>query len=118
MKLVINMVMGTMMTAFAEGLSLGDKAGLNKTDIIEVLAQGAINNPMFQLKGPLMADGNFNTAFPLKHMQKDMRLALLLGDSVNQPLHTSSAANNAYIKAKKNGCSDEDFSAVIKCIEA
>ncbi len=117
MKLVINMIMGTMMAAFAEGLSLGDKAGLQKPDIIDVLAQGAINNPMFQLKGPLMTDGNFTAAFPLKHMQKDMRLALLLGDACDQPLHTSSAANNAFIKAKKNGCSDEDFSAVIKNIE-
>ena len=114
MKLVINMIMGTMMTAFAEGLSLGDKVGLEQTDILEVLAQGAINNPMFQLKGPLMAEGNFTPAFPLKHMQKDMRLALLLGDSYDQPLYTSSAANNAYIRARKNGYSDEDFSAVIK----
>lgn len=114
MKLIINMIMGTMMTAFAEGLSLGDKIGLEQTDILEVLTQGAINNPMFQLKGPLMAEGNFTPAFPLKHMQKDMRLALLLGDLYSQPLHTSSAANNAYIRARQNGCSDEDFSAVIK----
>ena len=117
MKIVINMVMGTMMTAFAEGLSLGDKAGLEKTDIIDVIAQGAINNPMFQLKGALMSEGNFAPAFPLKHMQKDMRLALQLGDTFSQPLHTSSAANNAYIRSRKNGYSDEDFSAVIKNIE-
>ncbi len=117
MKLVINMIMGTMMTAFAEGISLGDKIGLQKTDILDVIAQGAINNPMFQLKGPPMTEGNFTPAFPLKHMQKDMRLALLLGDACSQPLHTSSAANNAYIAARKIGCSDEDFSAVIKAVE-
>lgn len=116
MKLVINMVMGTMMAAFSEGLSLGDAIGLDKDDILDVLSQGAINNPMFQLKGPLMNNGSFGPAFPLKHMQKDMRLALLLGDSCNQPLATSSTANNAYIAAKNIGCSDEDFSAVIKAI--
>ncbi len=117
MKLVINMIMGTTMVAFAEGLSLGEKIGLGKPDIFDVLAQGAINNPMFQLKGPLMAEGNYATAFPLKHMQKDMRLALLLGDKHAQPLSTSSAANTAFIDAKSNGCSDEDFSAVMKVIE-
>lgn len=116
-KLVINMIMGTMMAAFAEGLSLGDKIGLKKADILDVIAQGAINNPMFQLKGPLMTKGNFTPAFPLKHMQKDMRLALLLGDACSQPLHTTSAANNAYIAARQSGYSDEDFSAVIKDIE-
>ncbi len=117
MKLVINMIMGTTMVAFAEGLSLGEKIGLDKPDIFDVLAQGAINNPMFQLKGPLMAEGNYATAFPLKHMQKDMRLALLLGDKHAQPLSTSSAANTAFIDAKSKGSSDEDFSAVMKVIE-
>lgn len=116
MKLVINMIMGSMMTAFAEGLTLGEKVGLSMSDLVDVLAQGAINNPMFQLKGPLMADGNYNTAFPLKHMQKDMRLAMQLADEHAQAMFTSSAANNAYIKARKMGCGDEDFSAVLKAI--
>ena len=71
MKLVINMVMGTMMTAFADGLSPCGKIRLQKTDIGDVLAQGAINNPLFQFKGPLMTQGNFTPAFPLKHMQKE-----------------------------------------------
>jgi len=116
MKLVINMIMGSMMTAVSEGLALGDKIGLSMTSVLEVLAQGAINNPMFQLKGPLMADGNFTPAFPLKHMQKDMRLALLMGDSSGQPLNTAAAANNAFIKARNEGFGDEDFSAVLKAI--
>jgi 3-hydroxyisobutyrate dehydrogenase-like beta-hydroxyacid dehydrogenase len=117
MKLVINMVMGTMMTAFAEGLALGNSIGLKESEVIDVLAQGAINNQMFQLKGPLMATGNFSPAFPLKHMQKDMRLALQLGDENGQAMFTASAANNAYIKARKTGSADEDFSAVIKVIK-
>lgn len=116
MKLVINMIMGTMMTAFAEGLALGDKGGLDMADILEVLTQGAIDNPMFRLKGPQMAKSSFSTAFPLKHMQKDMRLALQLGDECGQALYTSGAANNSYIKAREQGGADEDFSAVLKAI--
>ncbi len=117
MKLVINMIMGSMMTAFGEGLALGDKVGLEMGDIIDVLAQGAINNPMFQLKGPQMANGNFSPAFPLKHMQKDMRLALLLGDEHDQPLFTASAANSIYIKARQEGYAEDDFSASFKVIK-
>jgi 3-hydroxyisobutyrate dehydrogenase-like beta-hydroxyacid dehydrogenase len=116
MKLVINMIMGTMMTAFGEGLALGGKAGLNMADILDVLTQGAIDNPMFRLKGPQMAQNNFPTAFPLKHMQKDMRLALQLGDEYGQPLFTAGAANNLYIKTREAGGADEDFSAVLKAI--
>eukprot|EP00959_Pyramimonas_sp_CCMP1952_P067467 1408345-Pyramimonas_sp.AAC.1 len=36
MKLVVNMVMGAMMTAFGEGLELGKKAGLDQQQILEV----------------------------------------------------------------------------------
>jgi len=117
MKLVINMIMGTMMTAFGEGLSLGEKAGLNISDIITVLDQGVIANQMFRLKGPMMAEGRFPTAFPLKHMQKDMRLALLMGDEKGQALFTAVAANGSYIKARNRGCGDDDFSAVLQVIK-
>ena len=117
MKLVINMIMGTMMTAFGEGLSLGEKAGLNISDIITVLDQGVIANQMFRLKGPMMAQGRFPTAFPLKHMQKDMRLALLMGDENGQTLFTAGAANDLYIKARNKGCDDDDFSAVLQVIK-
>ncbi len=117
MKLVINMIMGTMMTAFGEGLSLGEKAGLNMSDIITVLDQGVISNQMFRLKGPMMAEGRFPTAFPLKHMQKDMRLALLMGDENGQSLFTAGAANASYIKARNKGCDDDDFSAVLQVIK-
>lgn len=116
MKLVINMIMGTMMAAFGEGLALGDKSGLKMTDILDVLAEGAIDNPMFRLKGPQMAQKNFPTAFPLKHMQKDMRLALQLGDELGQSLFTAGAANNLYIKARKGGGAEDDFSVVFKFI--
>jgi len=117
MKLVINMIMGTMMTAFGEGLSLGEKAGLNMNDIINVLDQGVIANQMFRLKGPMMAEGRFPTAFPLKHMQKDMRLALMMGDEYGQALFTSGEANGSYLKARSKGHDDDDFSAVLQVIK-
>lgn len=116
MKLVINMIMGTMMAAFSEGLALGTKAGLNGTDILEVLCQGAIDNPMFRLKGGSMTKDLFTTAFPLKHMQKDLRLALQMGEENTQPLQSAAAANSSYLRAISAGFGDEDFSAVLKAI--
>ncbi len=116
MKLVINMIMGGMMAIFCEGLALGGKAGLQESDILEVLAAGALANPMFQLKGNAIGQGNFTTAFPLKHMQKDLRLAVALGDRLDQPLASAATANEAFKRAKAEGFSDEDFSALIKTI--
>jgi 3-hydroxyisobutyrate dehydrogenase-like beta-hydroxyacid dehydrogenase len=80
MKLVVNMIMGTMMTAFSEGVALADGAGLDVETLLTVLDSGAMSNPLFNLKGSALIKDDYPTAFPLKHMQKDMRLALALGE--------------------------------------
>ncbi|WP_224961731.1 NAD(P)-dependent oxidoreductase [Geomonas subterranea] len=116
MKLIVNMVMGGMMTIFCEGLALADKAGLSSADLLDVLDSGALANPMFKLKGAQMTQGLFDPAFPLKHMQKDMRLAVALGDSLNQPLPSAAAANESFKRAKGMGLADRDFCAVLKAI--
>ncbi|WP_298431736.1 NAD(P)-dependent oxidoreductase [Geobacter sp.] len=114
MKLVVNMMMGGMMAIFCEGLALGGEAGLAHDDILDVVAAGAMANPMFALKGKLMGEGNFAPAFPLKHMQKDLRLAVALGDRVGQPLFTAATANELFKRARAAGLGDEDFSALFK----
>ena len=113
MKLVVNQVMGVMMAAWAEGLTLAEKSGLETSDLIKVASEGAIACPMFALKGPLMAQRSFSPAFPLKHQQKDLRLALELAESVGSSMPTTIAANQIYLGALKE-YGDSDFSAVIQ----
>eukprot|EP00873_Tetraselmis_striata_P006911 jgi/Tetstr1/427175/TSEL_017363.t1 len=116
MKLVVNMVMGSMMSAFSEGMSLADRSGLKQEELLEVLSLGAMNNPLFTMKGPGLIGHSYPPAFPLKHQQKDMRLALALGDDVDQPLPIAAAANEAYKAAKAAGFGDSDMSAVHEAI--
>ncbi|KAK3164602.1 hypothetical protein QOZ80_1AG0021740 [Eleusine coracana subsp. coracana] len=118
MKLVVNMVMGSMMVSFSEGLLLSEKAGLDPSTLVEVISQGAISAPMFSLKGPSMVKATYPTAFPLKHQQKDLRLALTLAESVSQSIPTVAAANEVYKVAKSLGLADEDFSAVIEALKS
>ncbi|EYU46068.1 hypothetical protein ABFS82_04G076400 [Erythranthe guttata] len=112
MKLVVNMIMGSMMNAFSEGLVLADKSGLDPQTLLDVLDLGAIANPMFKMKGPSMTKSSYPPAFPLKHQQKDMRLALALGDENAVPMPVAAAANEAFKKARSMGLGDLDFSAV------
>ena len=39
----------------------------------------------------------YDPHFPLQHQQKDLRLALQLGDKVEQPLYITAAANEVFI---------------------
>jgi 3-hydroxyisobutyrate dehydrogenase-like beta-hydroxyacid dehydrogenase len=116
MKLIVNMVMGGMMTVFCEGLALAAKAGLESSDLLDVIDSGAIANPMFKMKGAQIGQGSFAPAFPLKHMQKDLRLAIALGDTLGQPLLAAATANETFKKARALGLSDQDFCAVFQAI--
>ncbi|XP_018731471.2 glyoxylate/succinic semialdehyde reductase 2, chloroplastic isoform X3 [Eucalyptus grandis] len=118
MKLVVNMIMGSMMASFSEGLLLSEKVGLDPKVLVEVVSQGAISAPMYSVKGPSMVQSQYPTAFPLKHQQKDMRLALGLAESVSQSTPIAAAANELYKVAKSYGLSDQDFSAVIEALKA
>ncbi|GBF88845.1 glyoxylate succinic semialdehyde reductase-like [Raphidocelis subcapitata] len=112
MKLVVNGVMGAVMGAFSEGMALAEASGLRQSDLLEVLSLGAMACPMFALKGPALAQRSYPPAFKLVSQQKDMRLALALGDALDQPLPVMAAANEQYKKAKALGLGDSDFSAV------
>jgi 2-hydroxy-3-oxopropionate reductase len=116
MKLVVNMIMGGMMTAFCEGLALADRGGLAAADLLDVLAAGALANPMFAIKGAQIGRGEYSPAFPLKHMQKDLRLATDLGDILAQSLPVAQAANGVFEEALAEGRGDEDFCAVYRTV--
>jgi 3-hydroxyisobutyrate dehydrogenase-like beta-hydroxyacid dehydrogenase len=116
MKLVVNMIMGGMMGAFCEGLALGEKCGLNADGVVEILQAGAMSNPMFAGKGAQIMAEDFSPAFPLKHMHKDLRLAVELAAEMGQSLDVSSTALNVFQEAMEEGLGDDDFSAVAKTV--
>ncbi|KAJ4847447.1 putative oxidoreductase glyr1 [Turnera subulata] len=118
MKLVVNMIMGSMMNAFSEGLVLAERSGLNPSNLLDVLDLGGIANPMFRGKGPAMLKSSHSPAFPLKHQQKDMRLALALGDENAVSMPVAAAANESFKKARSMGLGDLDFSAVYEILKA
>ncbi len=114
LKLVVNMIMGGMMSAFCEGLTLARESQLDTTELLDILDAGALGNPMFRGKGPQMLAGNYAVAFPLKHMQKDLRLALELGHDLQVKLPTAGTANDAFVRALAAGDADLDFSALLR----
>lgn len=117
MKLVVNMMMGGMLSIFSEGMALGQKAGLDGQQILDIVDAGAMANPMFKGKGAMLLNEDYTTSFPLKHMQKDLRLAIALGDQLEQPLPTAAIANEAFKQAIKAGLADSDIAAVYKVIK-
>merc|ERR1719464_189381 len=118
-KLVVNSLMGTMMAAFGEGLALSESVGLNGDKMLEVISQGAIQSPMFSLKGPKMLKKDTSPHFPLKHAHKDMELACDMAMTANVEYSVMETAEKLFRGARDDSdlsVADEDFSAVFEKI--
>lgn len=120
MKLAVNMVMGSLTSALAEGIVLCENNNLDANQFLEVLDLGAMSNPIFRGKGPNMTAEKRNYApnFPLEHQQKDMRFALAMGDASATPLPVAAAANELFKGARAGGYAREDMSAVIEALRS
>ncbi|XP_041461180.1 putative oxidoreductase GLYR1 isoform X3 [Lytechinus variegatus] len=116
MKLVINMIIGSVMCSFAEGMALADKSGLSQSVLLDILNLGSIANPLISGKGKAILANKYPPAFPLKYQQKDLKLALAMSEQVDQPLPVSSAVNEQYKRAKNMGLGDKDTSAIYKSL--
>ena len=117
MKIAVNMMMGSMMSVFSEAMALVQACDLDGQDLLDVVAAGALACPMFQGKGAAILAENFAVNFPLKHLQKDLRLAVQLGDDKRVPLATAATANEMFKRACQQGLGAEDMCALFKTLQ-
>lgn len=60
-----------------------------------------------------MIDSRFSQVnLPLQHLQKDLRLALNMADSLDHPMPLTAIANEAFKNARRYGLSENDASAI------
>ncbi|KAM4656004.1 cytokine-like nuclear factor N-PAC isoform 12-T15 [Amazona ochrocephala] len=93
MMLIVNMVQGSFMATIAEGLTLAQVTGQSQQTLLDILNQGQLASIFLDQKCQNILQGNFKPDFYLKYIQKDLRLAIALGDSVNHPTPMAAAAN-------------------------
>ncbi|KAJ8364073.1 hypothetical protein SKAU_G00129040 [Synaphobranchus kaupii] len=114
MMLILSMVQGSFMATIAEGLTLAQVTGQSQQTFLDILCQGQMASTFLDQKCQNILQGNFKPDYYLKHIQKDLRLAISVGDSVNHPTPMAAAANEVYKRAKALDQSDNDMSAVYR----
>ncbi len=117
MKLFINLLLGDAMGAFAEALVFGQANGLDPADMRTVVENGALDCPLFSIKGENIAAGDFEPRFPVAYQFKDLSLALDRAGEIDVPLSQTAAAREAFNAAKARGYGWEDMASVIKPLE-
>ncbi|XP_075938263.1 cytokine-like nuclear factor N-PAC isoform X3 [Anarhichas minor] len=114
MMLILNMVQGSFMATIAEGLTLAQATGQSQQTFLDILCQGQMASTFVDQKCQNILQGNFKPDYYLKHIQKDLRLAISMGDMANHPTPMAAAANEVYKRAKALDQSDNDISAVYR----
>jgi 3-hydroxyisobutyrate dehydrogenase len=116
MKMVVNAILGIGMQAIAEASALGEKSGLSREILLQVLAQTAVIAPAHVGKLSRAARGDYSPQFPLPLMNKDFRLILELAGEVGAKMPATSAAFQVNTETLQM-YGDLDFSAVLKYME-
>jgi 3-hydroxyisobutyrate dehydrogenase-like beta-hydroxyacid dehydrogenase len=109
-KSVNQMMVGLNTIAFIEAYSAGLKQGLEPELIYEVIKKSSGYSDIFDRKFKNVSENKFDEGFKLKHMRKDLRVALESSEGV--PLPFSKLAHEFYLMAQEYD--EMDFTAISK----
>ena len=116
MKLVVNTLLGVGIQTVAEAVAFGQKAGLDRNLLLEVLAKTAVIAPALTGKLARVSQDDYSPQFPIQLMNKDFRLILETAAEMKVPMPATAAAfqiNSAEIGSE----TERDFSIVIELME-
>jgi 3-hydroxyisobutyrate dehydrogenase len=113
-KLMVNVVLGGVMAAVAEGYVLGRVLGLQAGDALGVLEAASVGGQTVARKRQKMESGDYGEAgFRLNLMHKDLRLAVEAARAARAGLPVAERVAELYAGAKGRGLADLDYSAVV-----
>ena len=112
LKMVINLLIGNAMAAFAEGMALGEGLGISREVLFDSLLGMPAVAPFLAAKREKIETGNYDPEFPLRWMQKDLDLASVSAYETNVALPVTNVTKEVYRLAMREGHATEDFSAI------
>jgi len=117
LKLAINISLAVQMLAFAEGLLLAERSGIDPKLAVEVMTASPIGSPMLKARAALVLDLPDAAWFDVSLMQKDVALALDTGRELHVPLPSAAAADSVLTIARALGYEQRDIAALFEVLE-
>jgi len=107
-KLAINTLLAFHMQGLAESVLFAGEHGIQPEAMLAIIGESALANPITKMKTTNILEANYQPAFALKHLAKDLRLAQ------GQGLHTpgGEAMHDSFQQALAQGWGDKDISAI------
>lgn len=112
MKLAINLHLGLLAESFSEALVFSQKLGFDTRTFVETINKTPIGYYVPQGKGSKIVEGNFEPAFSLNNLLKDLRLINAQITKTRAMLPMTKVAIEEYSGAMENDEGQKDFSVI------
>ena len=116
MKIAINLSLPVQILALCEGLLLAEKSGIPREVALEVLLNSVVASPALKYRAPLILDPPPEPLFDVNMIQKDLLLALEMGQRLGVPLPTSATTNQWLNAARGMNLADQDFAVLFQVL--
>jgi 3-hydroxyisobutyrate dehydrogenase-like beta-hydroxyacid dehydrogenase len=104
------------MLAFAEGVLLAERAGVDRRLAVEVMTESAIGSPMLKARAALVLELPEEAWFDVGLMQKDVALALDTARRLRVPLPSAAVADELLTVARGLGYERRDLAALFEVL--
>ena len=107
-KVAINLALVVSVTAFAEGVALVEKAGVDRAAVVDAVLKSVVASPVIGYRAPLLVeDGDVYADVDLQ--QKDLVLAQDLARRLGMPVPTCAATSEMLNAARSSETRGRDF---------
>jgi 3-hydroxyisobutyrate dehydrogenase-like beta-hydroxyacid dehydrogenase len=117
LKLALNLHIAGLGQILCESLTLCRASGIPDEIYFEALARNVAHSGLADLKQPKLRERDYSAQFALKHMDKDLRLALETAADLSLPLEQTKQLKAIYDQGMDVGWKDDDFIGLIRLLE-
>jgi 3-hydroxyisobutyrate dehydrogenase-like beta-hydroxyacid dehydrogenase len=107
-KVAINLALVVSVTAFAEGVALVEKAGVDRRAVVEAALKSVIASPVIGYRAPLLVEDT-DVFADVELQQKDLVLAQELARRLGMAVPTCAATSEMLNAARSSEKADRDF---------
>jgi 3-hydroxyisobutyrate dehydrogenase-like beta-hydroxyacid dehydrogenase len=112
MKLILNLFLGTIGLAFSEAFVLSQKLGFEPRAFVDAFNKTPHRNYFSEVKGPLVAKGDFTPLFTVNMLLKDLTLAENQATRQKVALPAGSLVKQLFTTSVNQGQGEMDFSSI------
>ena len=113
-KMVNQICIAGLIQALAEGLNFSEKAGLNSSDVIEVISQGAAQSWQMENRWETMLADQYEHGFAVDLMRKDLEIVKKQAELIGANIEVTKLVNNFYQDIQDIGGGNWDTSSLLK----